>query len=68
MTLNLTRGIGGFLFVVLIAFFIIMAYRQGQIDAVRGKIFVHKKYMNPNDSTDTKYKLEFWSAVWDKLH
>jgi hypothetical protein len=44
-----------------------MSYRQGQIDAVRGKIFVHKQVMNVNDSTDTKYKLEFWKAVWDKF-
>ena len=65
--MNITRGIGGAIFLLLISFFIIMAYRQGQIDAVRGKIFVHKKVMNVNDSTDTKYKLEFWSAVWDKL-
>jgi hypothetical protein len=67
MTSNFTRGIWGGVTLFVIGFFIIMSYRQGQIDAVRGKIFVHKQVMNVNDSTDTKYKLEFWKAVWDKF-
>jgi hypothetical protein len=65
--MNATRGIGSLVFLFVVGFFIIMSYRQGQIDAVRGKVFVHKKFMNVSDSTDTKYKLEVWAAIWDKL-
>jgi hypothetical protein len=67
MTINITRGIWGAIFLLLLGLTIIMSYRQGQVDAVRGKIFVEKKYMSANDSTDTRYSLRFWAAVWDKI-